>query len=161
MRSAIVAILLTSTSILGYAQAKPTGSWPADVGPGHVAWFDITTTDMPKAKEFYGNLFGWTFNPVKGSDLAVEIVSRGSAIGTVRVADGPISGFNGVVYVQVDDIRASCKKAADLGAKVLPGFPFNLPTGTGAIGVVLDPSGHPLGMYSRTLLPSARPPAQK
>jgi uncharacterized protein len=161
MRSAIAAILLTATSVVGYAQAKPADSWPADVGPGRVAWFDITTTDMPKSKQFYGNLFGWTFNPVKGSNLALEIVSRGSAIGTMRVAEGAISGFNGVVYVQVDDIRASCKNAADLGAKVLPGFPFNLPNGTGAIGVVLDPSGHPLGMYSRTPIPPAKPPVKE
>ena len=30
-----------------------------------------------------------------------------------------------------------------------PGFPFNLTNRTGAIALVLDPSGHPVGMYSR------------
>jgi predicted enzyme related to lactoylglutathione lyase len=128
---------------------------PADVGPGNVAWFDITTTNLAQSKEFYGKLFDWKFTPVQGTDQAAEIVSRGTAIGTIRVADGKISGFNGVVYVQVNDIQASSKKAKELGATIVPGFPFNLPNGIGAISLVLDPAGHPMGMYSRTPISSA------
>ena len=135
------------------AQAAPPKSMPADVGPGRVAWFDITTTDISKSKDFYGKLFDWKFNPVQGTDQAVEIVSGTSSIGTIRSADGQISSFNGVVYVQVKDIQASCKKAQALGGTLVPGFPFNLSNGTGAIGLVSDPTGHPVGMYSRTPLP--------
>ena len=122
-----------------------------------VAWFDITTTDLAKSKAFYGKLFDWTFNPVQGTNQAVEIVSGGSAIGTIRGAEGQISPFNGVVYVQVLDIRESCKKAKDLGGTLVPGFPFDLPNGTGAIGLVSDPTGHPVGMYSRTPLAPPKP----
>jgi uncharacterized protein len=122
-----------------------------------VAWFDITTKDLSKSKAFYGKLFDWTFNPVQGTDLAVEIVSGGSAIGTIRVAEGQISPFNGVVYVQVLDIRASCEKAKQLGGTLVPGFPFDLPNGTGAVGLVSDPAGHPVGMYSRTPLAPQKP----
>ena len=145
-----VAVLLSFGS--GMAQSQSAKSMPADVGPGRVAWFDITTTDLAKSKDFYTKLFDWQFTSVQGSNLAAEIVARGASIGTLRVADGQISPFNGVVYVQVDDVQASCKKAQELGAKVVPGFPFNLPNGTGAIGLILDPGGHPLGMYSRTLI---------
>ena len=128
-----------------------------DVGPGRVAWFDITTTDLSKSKEFYGKLFGWKFNPVQGTNLAVEIVAGGSAIGDIRVAQGKISPFNGVVYVQVPGIQESCKKATELGGTLVPGFPFDLPNGTGAIGLIDDPAGHPLGMYSRTPLVPQKP----
>ena len=79
-------------------------------------------------------------------------------IGTLRVADGKISEFNGVVYVQVADIRASCKKAAELGGTIPPGFPFDLPGGRGAVAVVADPAGHPVGLYSRTPLPKPASP---
>jgi predicted enzyme related to lactoylglutathione lyase len=133
------------------AQVKP--QMPADVGPGRVAWFDISTKDLARAKDFYGKLFDWTFTAVAGTDQAVEINSRGTAIGTIRGADGAISGFNGVVYIQVDDVRSASNKAKTLGATVVPGFPFNLPNGTGAISLILDPSGHPLGLYSRNRLP--------
>jgi hypothetical protein len=146
--------------VAGQLQAAPPKSPPADVGPGRIAWFDITTSNLPQSKEFYGRLFDWDFAPVQGSDQAVEIVARGVAIGTLRVADGKVSPFNGVVYVQVTDTQASCKKSGDLGGTVAPGFPFNLPDGIGAIALVLDPAGHPVGLYSRTPLPAAVPPAK-
>ena len=160
MRSVILAMMATLAPAIGQAQTNSSKSWPADVGPGRVAWFDITTTDLAKSKEFYGRMFGWRFNPVQGTDLAVEIVARDAAIGTLRVAEGPISSFNGVVYVQVTDVQASCEKAKALGGKLVPGFPFNLPNGTGAIGLVSDPAGHPLGLYSRTPLASATSPSR-
>ncbi|MBZ5640924.1 MAG: hypothetical protein LAO51_19475 [Acidobacteriia bacterium] len=159
MRAVTVAIAVMAVAV-GQGRSEPPKSMPADVGPGRVTWFDITTTDLPKSREFYGKLFDWTFNPVQGTDLAVEIVAGGSAIGTIRVADGKISPFNGVVYVQVSGIEESCKKAKELGGTLVPGFPFDLPNGTGAIGLVSDPAGHPVGMYSRTPL-APRKPASK
>src|SRR5262245_12260027 len=145
------AVLAFSTGGMQVAK-KPL---PADVGSGRVAWFDITTTQLSVSQDFYSKLFQWTFNPLQGSDLAAEIVSGGTAIGTLRVADGSISAFNGVVYVQVTDLPASCKKAKELGGFIPPGFPFDLPDGMGAIALVADPAGHPIGMYSRSPLPAA------
>jgi predicted enzyme related to lactoylglutathione lyase len=160
MRNAMMAMILLSTLAAGELLAATPKPLPADVGPGRVAWFDITTTNLPRSKEFYGKLFDWQFTPVQGTDQAAEIVSRGTAIGTIRVAEGTISGFNGVVYIQVTDIQAGCKKAQYLGGTIVPGFPFNLPDGTGAIGLVVDPAGHPVGLYSRTPLPPEPSPAK-
>ena len=145
-----VAVLM---SIGGIVSEQAKSQMPIDVGPGRLAWFDITTKDVPRAKEFYGKLFGWTFGAVAGTDQAAEIMSRGQAIGTIRSADGAISGFNGVSYIQVDDVVKASESAKTLGATVIPGFPFNLPGDRGAISLFLDPSGHPLGMYSRTRIP--------
>lgn len=160
MRNAILAMAVALTLVTGQLQADPPKPPPADVGTGRIAWFDITTSNLPQSKEFYGKLFDWSFTPLQGTDLAVEIVARGTAIGTLRVAEGKISAFNGVVYVQVADIQASSTKAKELGGTVAPGFPFNLPDGIGAISLVLDPAGHPVGMYSRTPLPPAAPPGK-
>ncbi len=159
MRNAAFAITALLALVAGRLQAAPPRSAPPDVGPGRIAWFDITTTNLPQAKEFYGSLFDWSFTRVSGSDQAVGIVAHGESIGTLRVAEGRISPFNGVVYVQVADVRASCTRAKELGGTVAPGFPFNLPDGAGAVALVLDPTGHPVGMYGRTPLPPAAPPA--
>ncbi len=156
MRDATLAMTLVLALGAGALQAAPPKPLPADVGPGRIAWFDITTTNLGQSKEFYGKLFDWSFTPLQGTDQAVEIVARGVGIGTLRGAEGKISPFNGVIYVQVADIRASCKRAQELGGTVAPGFPFNLPDGIGAIGLVLDPAGHPVGLYSRTPLASAQ-----
>lgn len=160
MRNAILTMTVALTLVTGQLQAETPKPLPADVGPGRIAWFDISTSNLAQAKEFYGKLFDWAFTPVQGTDQAAEIVSRGTAIGTLRVAEGKISGFNGVVYVQVTDLPASCKKAKELGGTIPPGFPFNLPDGIGAIALVLDPSGHPVGMYSRTPIPAAAAPTR-
>ena len=160
MRSGTLAMTAALALVAGQLKAAPPKPPPADVGPGRIAWFDITTSSLLRSKEFYGRLFDWSFTPVQGSDQAVEIVARGEAIGTLRVADGKISPFNGVIYVQVTDIEASCRKSQELGGTVAPGFPFNLPDGIGAIALVLDPAGHPMGMYSRTPLPSGAAPAK-
>jgi uncharacterized protein len=156
---AILAWILAS----GPLQSAPQKGPKPDVGAGRVAWFDITTTNMTQSKEFYGRLFDWQFESLPGpyADLAAEIVSRGTSIGTLRKAEGAISAYDGVVYIQVDDVQASCRKAAELGGKVVPGFPFNLSNGAGAIGLVVDPAGHPIGMYSRTPLPETQTPAKK
>jgi len=155
-----LAIALTGILGTGQLHAASHKAPPADVGPGRIAWFDITTTNLSRSKEFYGKLFGWQFNPVQGSDQAAEIVSGGTAIGTLRGAEGKISAFSGVVYVQVTDLPASCKKAKELGGMIPPGFPFNLLDGSGAIALVVDPAGHAVGMYSRTPLAPAPAPAK-
>ena len=160
MRKAVLAMSLALTLATGPLRAATPKDLPADVGPGRVAWFDLTTTNLPQSKAFYGKLFDWQFAPVQGTDQAAEIIAGGTAVGTLRVAEGKISPFNGVVYVQVADIQASCKKVSQLGGTVVPGFPFNLPNDTGAIAVVVDPSGHPIGLYSRTPLPPAPSPTK-
>jgi len=157
MRNAILAMIMASALLTGALRAA---TLPTNVGPGRIAWFDITTTSMPQSREFYGKLFDWRFTALQGTDQAAEIVAGGKGIGTLRVADGAITPFNGVVYVQVADIVASSKKAKELGGTIAPGFPFNLPDGIGAIAVVLDPAGHPVGLYSRKPMAPAPSPAK-
>ena len=99
MRSVILAMTMALTLATGPLQAAERKSTHVDVGPGRIAWFDITTPNLSQSKDFYGKLFDWTFTGLAGTDYAVEIVARGKAIGTLRVAEGRISGFNGVVYV--------------------------------------------------------------
>lgn len=153
MRTLTLAVVAALALVAGGLAAEPQKPAPPDVGPGRIAWFDVTTSNLAASTAFYGKLLGWSFSPLAGTDQAVEILARGEGIGTLRVAEGRISPFNGVVYVQVADIQASCARATELGGTVVPGFPFNLTDRTGAVAVVVDPGGHPLGLYSRTPLP--------
>ncbi len=154
MRNTIRAVLFAAIFITGQVDAATP---KADVGVGRVAWFDISTGSLTRSKAFYGELFDWKFIPLRGTDLAVEIVAAGKAIGTLRAAEGAISAFNGVVYIQVTDIVAACKKAKALGGTIVDGFPFDLSDGGGAVALVIDPAGHPIGMYSREPLPTSLP----
>jgi len=156
MRTRIIWASLVFVLTTGLCAALDQKGPKPDVGDGRVAWFDITSTNLSQSKAFYAGLFGWEFTSVPGGEnLAWEIVSGGQPIGTLRVAEGKISPFDGVVYIQVKDLPASCAKAKELGGMIPPGFPFNLSDGRGAIALVADPAGHPVGMYSRTPLPAA------
>jgi predicted enzyme related to lactoylglutathione lyase len=140
--------------------AKETNSkaWrtTTELVPGHASWFDITSPNLAQSQEFYGKLFDWQFKPIAGTTMAVEIVSGDKSIGTLRVAQGTISGANGIVYITVSDILDATKKAKDAGGSVPEGFPFNLPDGSGAIAMVIDPVGHPIGLYSQKQMPAAK-----
>ena len=156
MRSKVIAASIAFVLTAGLCAALNQKGPKPDVGDGRVAWFDITTTNLGQSKAFYAGLFGWEFTSMKGAEnLAAEIVSGGRTIGSLRVAEGKISPYDGVVYIQVRDMPASCAKAKELGGMIPPGFPFNLSDGRGAIALVADPAGHPIGMYSRTPLPAA------
>jgi hypothetical protein len=52
-------------------------------------------------------------------------------------------------------------KGMELGGTLVPGFPFNLPNGTGAIGIVSDPAGQPVGLDSRTPLATQKPASKR
>jgi predicted enzyme related to lactoylglutathione lyase len=156
MRTRLIWAFLAFVLTTGLSAAPEQKGPKPDVGDGRVAWFDITSTNLTQSKAFYAGLFGWEFTSVPGGEnLALEIVSGGQPIGTLRVAEGKISPYDGVVYIQVKDMPASCAKAKELGGMIPPGFPFNLSDGRGAIALVADPAGHPVGMYSRTPLPAA------
>jgi predicted enzyme related to lactoylglutathione lyase len=161
MRKILLALSAAVLLVGAPTLAEDKSALPEDVGSGRVAWFDLTTTDIAKSKAFYGPLFGWKFTAVAGTDLAAEIVSDTTAIGTLRVAEGAITPFNGVVYIQVADIQGSCKAAKELGGTIPPGFPFDLPGGIGAIALVVDPAGHPVGMYARTPMAKSVAPTVK
>ena len=156
MRRSFIAAGIVFVLAAGLSAAPEQKGPKPDVGDGHAAWFDITTTNLNQSKAFYAGLFGWEFTSMKGAEnLAAEIVSGGQSIGTLRVAEGKISPYDGVVYIQVKDMPASCAKAKELGGTIPPGFPFNLNDDKGSVAVVIDPAGHPVGMYSRTPVPAA------
>ena len=152
MRHLVALLVLCSAIGASSVSAKPP---KPDVGAGHVTWFDLVTTDISKSKDFYAKLFGWTFTAFPGMDGVAEIVA-GQPIGTLRTEKGPIGVNTGVVYIQVDDMPASCALAKKLGGTIPEGFPFDLGDGGGAVALVVDPVGQTIGMYSRKSLPPAK-----
>jgi predicted enzyme related to lactoylglutathione lyase len=157
----VVYIMAQSQSTVAATETN-SKAWrtTTELVPGQASWFDITSPKLPQSQEFYGKLFDWKFKPLKGTDMAVEIVSGEKSIGTLRICEGTISKANGIVYITVNDIQESSKKAKEAGGSIPDGFPFNLPDGSGAISMVVDPVGHPIGMYSQKMMPAEKPAAK-
>ena len=106
---------------------------------------ELSTSDTSKAKEFYTNLFGWTF---EDHDMGPTGIYS-----TFKPESGPGGGLFSMpgmptfwlAYVGVDDINTATAKATDLGAKVTVG-PQEIPN-VGWMTVLTDPTGAPIALF--------------
>jgi hypothetical protein len=64
MRHVMLAMTVAPTVMMGQSLPATRKTPPADVGPGRIAWFDLTTTSLPRSREFYGKLFDWQFRAI-------------------------------------------------------------------------------------------------
>jgi hypothetical protein len=114
---------------------------------GNFYWNELMTRDAEKAKKFYGDTIGWTFDamPMPNGTYWVAKLD-GKPVGGIFPLDG--TEFKGVPeqwmsYLAVDDVDARVKKAAAAGAKVMRG-PFDVPN-VGRIAMLLEPGGAGIG----------------
>ena len=107
---------------------------------------ELYTSDLDKAKKFYGSLFNWKMNDMTmpmGNYTMLD-VGEGTGGGMMK---NPMPGAPSMwmTYVQVDNLDASTKKAEQLGAKVMKGR-----TEAGDFGwftMITDPTGAPLALW--------------
>ena len=113
-----------------------------------VAFFEITSGDHERAQRFYAQLFDWKVEPDPAMG-GYGLVDTGSGESAVTGGIGPsmAPGDAGVkIYLRVDDLDAYLTKAESLGGKILS-QPQALPGDFGAIAVVADPDGNPVGLW--------------
>src|ERR1700732_1181512 len=107
---------------------------------------ELNTTDVNKAKTFYGSLFNWELRdvPVPGGSYTMIKVGEGTGGGIMK---HPVPGAPStwLAYVMVDDIAAATQKAKSLGATVMKDV--TQVRGMGWLSIILDPTGAPLGLW--------------
>jgi uncharacterized protein len=105
---------------------------------------ELNTTDLGKAKEFYGKLFDWTLEDVPNMDYTLIKVGEGTGGGMMK---HPVPGAPSawLAYVAVDDINASTANAKSLGATVMKDV-TEIPT-VGWFSVIIDPTGAALALF--------------
>src|SRR6202165_114998 len=81
---------------------------------------ELNTTDVPKAKAFYGTLFGWKLEdmPMPSGTYTMINVGEGTG-GGIMQHQMPGAPSSWLAYVLVDDIAAATEKAKSLGATVI------------------------------------------
>ena len=108
---------------------------------------ELNTTDVEKAKKFYGKLFDWKLEDMpmpEGFTYTMIGVGEGTGGGMVKQM-GAGAPTNWMPYVGVSDIKASTKKARDLGAKVLKDV-TEVPD-MGWLSILTDPTGATIGLW--------------
>ncbi len=131
-----------------------TGEWH----PGKVVWHDLLTPDAAASQRFYGQLFGWTFEPRGRYSLIRHGDRRIGGILALLPRDGqtPVAGW--LITLSVPDVDQAANWTRSQGGEVITG-PVDMPQrGRGAL--LRDPNGATvLVLRSKTGDPPDRFPA--
>jgi predicted enzyme related to lactoylglutathione lyase len=108
---------------------------------------ELHTNDLPRARDFYSRLFGWNLRdmPMPGGGSYTMIDVGTGTGGGMMTNPAPGTPPHWMAYVGVDDVRASTRKATDLGAKVVMDV---MEVGEyGTMSVIIDPTGATLALW--------------
>ena len=118
-----------------------------DVRPGTVTWVDVQTPDLERARNFYGELFDWSFpgagDPEAGYIFA-ELGGR-KAAGMAKLGPGAKVPPMWSVYLATDDADATARAALQAGGRALV-TPMDV-TDQGRMAYFADPTGALFGVW--------------
>jgi len=118
------------------------------VSHGTFCWNELMTRDVERAKRFYKNTIGWSFDSMPMPDGGTYWLAMvdGKPVAGLFAIDSP--QYKGVPecwmpYVAVDDVDKRVAKAVKAGAKLMKPI-FEVP-GVGRIAVLQEPGGAGVG----------------
>jgi uncharacterized protein len=116
---------------------------------GRFAWYELLTTDMAAARDFYGRAVGWTAEDASAAfPYTVFSADKAEVGGLMELPPearrmGATPRFVG--YVEVDDIDATVERLRRLGGSVfVPPTDSNI----GRVSIVADPQTATFGLVS-------------
>jgi predicted enzyme related to lactoylglutathione lyase len=115
---------------------------------GAPCWFDLSSSDIERAKSFYGELFGWTTVDTGPEFGNYNIASKGGA--DLCGMAGKMPGMENVpdawtTYLAVEDVEAAAEKVKAVGGQVM--FEPMEIGDQGSMTVIADPSGAVVGLW--------------
>lgn len=113
---------------------------------GAPCWIDLTTSDVARAQEFYGTVFGWAFESA-GPEYHgyVNAATDGHVVAGI-MANGPEAETpdRWVTYFHTADIDTTLTAASGAGGSVC--MAIEVPA-KGRLGLVTDPTGAMFGLW--------------
>jgi uncharacterized protein len=109
---------------------------------------ELNTDDLGRAKKFYSTIFSWKMEDQEtGPGQMYTMIQPGSGPGGgMMLKPMPEAPNMWMVYVQVENIDETLAKVTRTGGKVImPRTPIGA---MGHIGVIQDPSGAHLGIWT-------------
>ena len=124
-----------------------------------IVHFEINGTDFKRAKEFYGNLFGWVILDVPAMNYGMvdSGVKMGINGGISQIDPGKTPFVT--MYVQVEDPQKYLDKAVSLGARVI--VPVTAVPGMVTLAMFSDPDGCCVGLVKGPQSPPKEKPKAK
>jgi uncharacterized protein len=112
---------------------------------GELSWFEIGVGDADRAREFYGTLLGWQFEPSESGSGAV--IRTPTVPGGLHGGD---PGANPYLFFSVSDIEAAIAQVRELGGEIeeLEGHSDQPPeTEWGRFALCRDDQGSRFGLH--------------
>lgn len=118
---------------------------------GTFHWNELMTHDIDKARKFYGDTLGWTYDPMAMQDGGTYWIAKaGDAMAgglfSMHAAEFKNVPDHWLGYVAVDNVDARVDKALKGGANAIR-MPFDIP-GVGRIAILHAPGGAAIGMIT-------------
>jgi predicted enzyme related to lactoylglutathione lyase len=115
---------------------------------GTFYWNELMTRDVERAKKFYADAMGWSYDamPMPGGGTYWVAKIDNQPVGGVFDISAPEFGpvpESWMSYIAVDDVDARTAKAVKAGAKVMKPA-FDVP-GVGRIVILMEPGGAGIG----------------
>ena len=121
--------------------------------PNPFVHMELNTPDVPKSKDFYSAMFGWTFSDMDmggGMIYSTFKPDSGPGGGVFTVPGAPTMWLG---YVGVEDIKASTEKAVSLGAKTIRDS-MEIPH-VGWFSILIDPTGATIALFQPNTPPTS------
>jgi uncharacterized protein len=114
---------------------------------GQIVWHTLMTTDVERAKSFYGELLGWEYDVFKPGELDVQMISQhGQQHGGIQPVQGEGTPPHWYGYVQVEDLASTIGRAESAGGKTLvPATPI---PDVGSFAIFADPQGAVIAAFT-------------
>ncbi len=114
--------------------------------PGDPCWIELFTPDVKHARDFYGELFGWTSH-AGGEEYGGYVVFErdGEPIAGCMRNDGSAGPSMWSVYLASDDAAATVEQVKEHGGQVIV-EPMQVGE-MGHMAFVVDPAGAALGVW--------------
>lgn len=102
-----------------------------------IVWFELPAEDSERARDFYGRLLGWQFEPFEGQDYYMANDVGGAIYG--------MPGQKGLLaYFGVDEIDTAIERVRELGGDA--DERQEIPS-VGRYARCTDTEGNPFGLY--------------
>jgi len=114
---------------------------------GVFCWNELMSWEVERAKRFYADAIGWTFEPMEVPDGTYWIVKSGETMagGMFQLTEPHFTNVPEawLAYLAVGDVDARIEKAAAAGGAVMRP-PFDIPD-VGRIAIIKEPGGAGIG----------------
>lgn len=121
-----------------------TSSSSPAVAPCPVSWFEIHTADPARAKQFYADVFGWTYDESMPQYPMIGL-GEGAPIGGGVVDNGGQYPSHALFVIEVPDVAASLASVVAHGGSIIADA-VTSPMGL-TYGYAANPDGSVFGVW--------------